>query len=243
MKKYTHLLSVIIIGVLTVVGTVSAATTISTDITTGGVLTASGIGDSSFVGNLGIGSTTPYAKLSVSGSGVLGGTVTASSFVGTSTATTTFGGNIKFTGTSAVTQIHTYYGGLYLGKAAGDPSYGIEQSGTISIGGVNTSRAGTHVFGYDSVSVAFTDSTIDPNNPIYNDLFNFSSGGNFGIGIASPGAPLDVNTLGLNATTSIKFGKAGQNKGTCLQMYDAVGAVKYVSIQNGAFVITSTSCK
>ncbi len=80
MKKYIHLLSVIIIGVLTVVGTVSAATTISTDIRTDGTLSVGSstpasntlfqIGTSTplfFVdknnGYIGFGKTNPHAPL------------------------------------------------------------------------------------------------------------------------------------------------------------------------------------
>ncbi len=76
MKKENilNVLLVVIIGVLVVVGTVSAATTISTDISTEGVLTVSGTASSTFVGALGVGTTTPWAKFSINpnslGSGI-----------------------------------------------------------------------------------------------------------------------------------------------------------------------------
>ncbi len=69
MKKENllNLFLLVVIGVLVVVGTVSAATTISTDITTGGVLTVSGTASSTFAGAVGVGTTSPGAKLDVVG--------------------------------------------------------------------------------------------------------------------------------------------------------------------------------
>ncbi len=46
-------------------------------------------------GNVGIGTTSPYARLSVAGDGVFDGAVTASTFTGTSTATSTFSGPVS----------------------------------------------------------------------------------------------------------------------------------------------------
>ncbi|MDP3965820.1 MAG: hypothetical protein Q8Q13_03415, partial [bacterium] len=67
--------------------------------------------------------------------------------------------------------------------------------------------------------------------------------GSVGIGVTSPTSLLQVATSTNNATTSVEIGKTGQNKGSCLVLYDATGAVQYVTIQGGAFVISPTSCK
>ena len=56
----------------------SAATTISTDISTGGVLTVSGAGNSSFVGKVGMGSTSPTTALSVEGTTTIHGNLSVS---------------------------------------------------------------------------------------------------------------------------------------------------------------------
>src|SRR3990167_459906 len=48
---------------------------------------------------------------------------------------------------------------------------------------------------------------------------------------------------GSNATTSFEIGQSGQNKGTCLVMYDVVGAVQYLRIQGGNLIIDTNSCK
>ena len=70
-----------------------------------------------------------------------------------------------------------------------------------------------------------------------------TSAGYVGIGTSTPTAPLQITTSASNATTSVEIGKAGQSKGSCLVMYDNTGAVQYVSIVNGAFAISSTSCR
>lgn len=76
-----------------------------------------------------------------------------------------------------------------------------------------------------------------------NEVMRIDSQGRVGIGVTAPSASLEVATSTSNATTSIAVGKAGQNKGSCLIMYDATGAVKYVSIVSNAFVISNTSCQ
>ncbi len=66
---------------------------------------------------------------------------------------------------------------------------------------------------------------------------------NVGIGTTTPSALLHVTASTTNATTTIEIGRVGQNKGSCLVMYDAAGTVQYVSIQGGAFVVSSGSCR
>ena len=67
--------------------------------------------------------------------------------------------------------------------------------------------------------------------------------GVIGIGTTSPNSTLHVTTPDNNATTSAEIGKSGQSKGSCLVMYDAAGTVQYVSIVGGVFAISATSCK
>lgn len=75
-------------------------------------------------------------------------------------------------------------------------------------------------------------------------VLTLSSGGSVAIGVTpSVTSMLKVATSTNNATTSIEIGKASQNKGACLVMYDVTGAVKYVSIVGTSFVISATSCQ
>lgn len=67
--------------------------------------------------------------------------------------------------------------------------------------------------------------------------------GNVGIGTTTPTTQLQATNSSDNATSTMEIGKTGQNKGSCLKMYDAVGTVKYVSIQGNSFVISDTSCQ
>ncbi|MES2931044.1 MAG: tail fiber domain-containing protein [Patescibacteria group bacterium] len=172
-------------------------------------------------GNVGIGTSSPVAKLQVEG------------------------GHIRL---GFASDIETSYGGFYIGRGAGDPSYGM-QLGSIS--GTN----GTRLFSYSIASIAFTSTTTDLNNPIYTDLFLFTNGGkllinsgtssssasnlvvngsaviglgylnntappnglivqgNVGIGTASPGAKLDLVEAG-TAITSTWYGYHGTNAGS-----------------------------
>ncbi len=66
-----------------------------------------------------------------------------------------------------------------------------------------------------------------------------------GIGTVAPSSPLQVVASTTNATTSITIGQPGQNKGSCLVLYDAAGTVIYAYVAAGAttFTLSATSCK
>lgn len=66
-----------------------------------------------------------------------------------------------------------------------------------------------------------------------------------GIGTTTPSTQLHVTSASTNATTTVTIGKAGQTKGTCLELYRADGSAIYASVAAGAtaFTLTTTSCK
>ncbi|MFA6459460.1 MAG: hypothetical protein WCV79_03675 [Candidatus Paceibacterota bacterium] len=69
------------------------------------------------------------------------------------------------------------------------------------------------------------------------------TGGNLGIGTTTPATNLQVTAVTANATSTVTIGKVGQNKGSCLEMFDATGAVKYIYIDGTSLVVSATSCK
>ncbi len=67
--------------------------------------------------------------------------------------------------------------------------------------------------------------------------------GNVGVSTSTPDANLQVAN-GTNATTTVEFGSAGQNKGTCLKIYDAAGTAWYVTVSTtGTLSASATTCK
>jgi hypothetical protein len=127
------------------------------------------------------------------------------------------------------------------------------QLGYLQVGGYNGSgyvRGGIIQFNSEenwttstnAANIAFyTNPSGSSDNPL--ERMRITSTGTVGIGVTAPTASLEVATSTSNATTTVSIGTSGQNKGSCLVMYDATGAVKYVSIQAGALVVSSTSCR
>lgn len=66
-----------------------------------------------------------------------------------------------------------------------------------------------------------------------------------GIGTTTPTTQLQVTTSVSNATTTLTVGKTGQNKGSCLELYDSAGTAVYAYVAAGAstFTLSATSCK
>lgn len=62
-----------------------------------------------------------------------------------------------------------------------------------------------------------------------------------GIGTTTALAQLQVATSTANATTSVEFGKANQNKGTCTTFFDGAGSAVYMFFPNGSIVPTYTA--
>lgn len=76
-------------------------------------------------------------------------------------------------------------------------------------------------------------------------LFSIRESGSVGVGIAAPTSQFQVATSSTNATTSVEFGKSGQNKGSCIVLYDASGTAVYGYVIPGGNTITvsTNSCR
>lgn len=169
---------------------------------------------------LGVGTSTPSSMLTVAGK--------------ISIATTTTGGLTVGDGTTGSVTV----GDASLSKANGSlwsitgVNLGGGNAGVVSasFGAINTGWFGTS----NSISGSLAGT----------EKFTFTIRG-LGIGTTTPNSDLQVATTTANATTTVTIGKAGQTKGSCLELYDAGGAVKYVFIASGttAFTIQTTSCK
>lgn len=215
MKKESilNLTLMVIIGVLVVVSTVKAATTISTNIVTEGTLSVTS--SSTLLGNVVIGTTT--------------------------------------TSSNTPLKVNSTYGGYLevLRRSGGYDHFNVR---TVDGGGDYDTidlemdpELGFNIY-YGASSFAFN-SWLQA---------NMSNGGifevkpsaakfigmNVGVGVVpSVNSILKVATSTNNATTSVEIGKASQNKGSCLVMYDATGAVKYVSVIGTSLVVSATSCQ
>lgn len=147
--------------------------------------------------------------------------------------TITNGGNVGI-GTTSPLRLMTVYAASSAtiqvadatsGSAAADGSY-FQQSGTS--GYLVNQETGNFGFG--------TDNSID---------MTILSGGNVGIGTTTPSTNLHVTASASNATSTLTVGKTGQNKGTCLELFDSAGTAVYAYVKTGetTFTLSSTSCK
>jgi hypothetical protein len=140
--------------------------------------------------------------------------------------------------------------GLFFG--GGSKGLRITNEGYVSVGnivpsailhivGTSTKQfmAGVDINNYWSASTTGTGNTVFDTTGT-----SFSFLDAVGIGISTPTSQLQVATSTSNATTSVTFGKTGQNKGTCHEEFRIDGSVIYWWwTVEGAMATSSASCK
>ena len=97
---------------------------------------------------------------------------------------------------------------------------------TLATGGTNATSQTTNGVCYDSGTLITCSTGL-----------TFGSG-KLSVGSTTPNATLQVTPTGSNATTSVEFGKASQNKGTCITYFDTAGTAVYGFIAAGATSFT-----
>jgi hypothetical protein len=150
------------------------------------------------------------------------------------------GGGINLTGSSTSSPSVITDMGMVLGAGttnalvAGGAFTKTALYNATTLAGVTLYATGTNLSAFDS-SLTSTDATS---------TFATQSS-NVGIGTSTPDVLFQVANQGTNATTTVKFGKVGQTKGTCLSLFDAAGNAVYAYIASGAtaWTVTATSCK
>ncbi len=74
--------------------------------------------------------------------------------------------------------------------------------------------------------------------------FTVTNTGTTGVNTSTPVADFQATDVGVNATTTLEFGKSGQNKGTCIKLYRTDGSAIYASVAAGAstFTLSTSPC-
>lgn len=108
---------------------------------------------------------------------------------------------------------------------------------SASVLGINVS----HVTSAVSGALAF----LTRHAGSFSEKMRILSNGNIGMGTSTPTTQLQITASSTNATTTVTIGKIGQNKGSCLELYDAAGSPIYAYVASGAttFTLSTVSCK
>ncbi len=189
--------------------------------------------------NTSFGTTSPYAKLSIQQA--FGNTnylldiasTTSSSFATSSIFTVLPNGNIGI-GTSSPVGTGVGRRALILQDTTNEVEMDLQGSGTLATWFVNSTGMG--FFNRSNTNLSFGTNNTE--------RMRIDSNGLAGFGTSTMIGDFQVTNLSANATTTIEFGKKGQNKGTCLKMYDATGVAWYYTPApvTGALTASATAC-
>lgn len=195
--------------------------------------------------SVGIGSTTPWAKLSVTNTG------TGASFAVEDSASpdaTPFvvdaSGNvgIGIAAPSATLDVvsgttGTVRAAIFEGWSSGVSRFVFNNNVGLSLASsrsVNWSSGSNPTTGLDSGFSRIGVGVIAAGNGTVSDTSGTLIARTIGVGTSTPVANFQATTATANATTSIQFGKPNQNKGTCRTEYDTAGSPVYIYIAAGA---------
>lgn len=257
MKANIYRVFVVGVSVLCVstlgVALVSASTTISTDIETDGILSVTGT--STLLGTVAIGTTTTTHT-----DGAVGGLLIVGDLVSDRTLEihNNYAEGIDVYTHSNTATFRAPFINLYRSRgtqSAPTPPNSGDTLGGLQFGAYDGSNYNIQASIQSSAEENFSTTNTPANLMFYTnpsgssnadnqvERMRITGSGNVGIGTVAPTASLQVATSTSNATTTVEIGKTGQNKGSCLALYDVTGAAVYVTVQSGSLVVSSASCK
>lgn len=232
--------SLLVLSTLLITGIVSAATTISSNISTGGQLNVTGT--TTLIGNVGIGTSSPYARFSYDTSNI---TNTAPSFIiGSSTKTDLMvdqGGHVSI-GTTTVfnsSDILTTNGRIRILSTNNLSQLIIQSQDNTSsqISFVNAAASARGYIKYDFVTDGLTFRTAGVERTI------LDSAGRLGIGTTTPNSLMHVSA-GTSATTTVEFGdQYATGSKTCFNVKTNTGTAASFFFNSGGIVFESNRCR
>ncbi len=230
----------IVIGVIAVVGTVSAATTISTNIVT--------------EGKIGIGTSTPFAKLSVVGNVYFRAPESVNAFTINDPAN---GENVlRYDNYESVKLLLMQNGAGNVGIGTSTPAHRLVVEGdnvpmsvgTQGLGAVDFLLGDEQPGGYDQGSpmgsIAFNTGGsmyLKYSADFWGELIPVKDG-KFGIGTSSPASILHVSS-GASATTTVDFGAQAITAKTCFNVRNTAGAATSFYIVGTTIVVEANRCR
>ena len=229
----------------------------SNQLTIGNLIFGTGIdgtGTTVSSGNVGIGTSSPYARLSVVGE------VVAQYFTATSTtATSTFAGGFLAAGSSGLTVLQN--GNVGIGTAGPTVKLSVlGNNGALNIANLlnDANNAETSIYIGNSLSagrsgrIAFQDNNNTTSGYLflgnYGDTLGtgglvIQKGGNVGIGTTTPLHRLHISN-GANATTTVTIGELGLTTSkACVNMNQADGSPGSFYLAGGAIVVANSYCQ
>ncbi|MFA6459469.1 MAG: hypothetical protein WCV79_03720 [Candidatus Paceibacterota bacterium] len=247
-------ISLLVLSVVLMAGIVSAATTISTNISTEGQLSVTST--STFMGNVGIGTTTPVNKLTIYGSNSSTGSFVGIDQLGDNAqpylymkeyATSASGPFLRFhlgrgtsQDTAAVSQNNDRFGLVIGGGYSAAASNFINGAGIYFHidGEVDTAGDTTDMPGRLSFWT-----TPDGSGTI-TERMRISSAGNVGIGTTTPATRLHISS-GASATTTVSIGELGLTSSkSCVNMNRSDGtAASFFINPAGTMVVETNYCR